>query len=119
SATIISKDGKTAENGFAALASYDDNKDGVINAKDKVYSKLMLWQDADGSGICKKGSLTSLKNAGVKEISLKYEEIKDDSKILLGKSSQIRLKAYYMMENSQEKKMIADIYFKRPSDSGK
>jgi hypothetical protein len=35
--------GTKSGNGFADLAKYDDNKDGVIDESDAVFSKLKLW----------------------------------------------------------------------------
>ena len=46
----ILKTGKTASDGFEALAEWDDNKDGKIDANDAIWSKLKIWQDADGDG---------------------------------------------------------------------
>jgi hypothetical protein len=64
---------KGVANGFDALAEYDSNKDGVIDSKDPVWGKLVLWQDrnADGRGIGKE--LTPIKTSPVESISLKYQ----------------------------------------------
>jgi hypothetical protein len=42
-----------AENnsGFAALAQYDTNGDGVIDASDPIFAKLRIWQDSNGNGV--------------------------------------------------------------------
>lgn len=44
-------DGTRAENGFAALAQYDENQDGRIDAQDAVFSQLTVWQDVNSDGI--------------------------------------------------------------------
>jgi hypothetical protein len=44
------KNGQYAANGFEALADWDDNKDGIINSDDAIWSLLMIWCDIDGSG---------------------------------------------------------------------
>ncbi|MET4732216.1 hypothetical protein ABIE64_000916 [Thalassospira sp. MBR-102] len=60
--TELFGDQNGAKDGFAELAKYDDNNDGVIDNKDKVFSSLVLLR-ADGSQ-------SSLESEGIKSISL-------------------------------------------------
>jgi hypothetical protein len=65
--------------GFKALAVYDTqayggNVDGVIDARDAMYSRLRIWVDANHNGITDGGELTSLNQNGVKAISLAYKD---------------------------------------------
>jgi hypothetical protein len=60
-------------NGFEALKVYDVNADGVIDIKDEVFSKLLLWQDSTGKAKCLKKDLYTLEKMGVESISLKYK----------------------------------------------
>ena len=69
----LMKDGKTlASSGFAALAEYDDNKDGKIDSNDAIYTLLRIWQDSDGDGIASAGELRRLVDLGIVSIGLSY-----------------------------------------------
>jgi len=46
--STVLPDGRTATNGFAALAALDANHDGVIDRDDPAFSALLLWTDRDG-----------------------------------------------------------------------
>jgi hypothetical protein len=66
--------GGWAPNGFAALARHDDNRDGLISAKDSVYEKLIAWCD-DGDARSTSNELHSLATLGIRSISLKSKQI--------------------------------------------
>jgi hypothetical protein len=61
-------------NGFAALAVYDTNHDGVIDAKDPIWPRLRLWIDTDHNGVAETNELHTLPSLGVNSLSLHYEE---------------------------------------------
>ncbi|MGL6210266.1 MAG: calcium-binding protein, partial [Paracoccaceae bacterium] len=56
--------------GFEALAEYDFNADGVINATDTFYTALKVWRDLNGNGTSEQGELFGLAELGVQSISL-------------------------------------------------
>jgi uncharacterized protein YihD (DUF1040 family) len=60
-----------AANGYEELRRFDTNSDGLINASDKDFDKLMLFRD-DGDGVSEAGELMSLADAGIDEIDLNY-----------------------------------------------
>jgi hypothetical protein len=59
-------------NGFAALAVYDSNGDGVIDARDAVFAQLRLWIDANHDGVTQANELSTLPSLGVYSIGLHY-----------------------------------------------
>jgi|GEM_PF-1017012 len=62
--------GKTASNGFEALAELDVNKDGRIDFNDPAYAQLKVWQDEDGDGISSVNELHALSELEIAAINL-------------------------------------------------
>jgi hypothetical protein len=63
-------DGTRAGNGYAALAQYDTNHDGKIDASDAIFSKLVVWVDANHDGKSEPGELYTMAQLGITSISL-------------------------------------------------
>ena len=55
---------------LAALATLDDNGDGVIDSGDAAFGSLQVWQDLDHDGVSDAGELKSLADHGITGINL-------------------------------------------------
>ena len=62
--------GGAAANGFEAIAQYDTNADGKINAADAVYTQLRIWQDANQDGVSQANELKTLGEMGIASINV-------------------------------------------------
>ncbi len=68
---------ETFVDGEAALASLDENADGVIDQSDAGYAALLLWQDLNQDGVSDDGELSSLQERGVESINLGWTPLND------------------------------------------
>jgi len=64
--------------GFADLATYDSNGDGVVNSADSAWADLLVWRDLDGDGVADDGELQSLDASGVASIDLAHTNMVAD-----------------------------------------
>lgn len=60
------------ENGFLELSKLDQDKNGILNFKDPMFSKLLLFKDINGNGETNEGELIPLSKAGISSINLNY-----------------------------------------------
>jgi hypothetical protein len=105
-ATLL-EDGSEAINGFEALAQYDSNIDGTIDASDSIYNRLQIWRDNNGDGNTDAGELYGLDDFGIASISLDYQDYG------WGANSQGNLSPYqgsYTLE-SGEVRNVTDVFF--------
>jgi len=70
SSTILPGGGR-ADNGFLALAPLDANGDGVLDARDPMFARLVLWSDRNGDHRSSPDELQALSSV-VTEISLAH-----------------------------------------------
>lgn len=66
-------------NGFIALGVYDlpengGNGDGMVDKRDSVYRKLLLWQDKNHNGYSEENELHSLHLLGIAGLHLNYKQ---------------------------------------------
>ncbi len=62
--------GTRASNGYQAMAQYDTNGDGKLDAGDAQFSQLRVWVDANHDGITERGELKTLGQLGITSIDL-------------------------------------------------
>lgn len=60
--------GSTEKTGFEELKELDSNSDGIIDVKDKDFSKIRVWQDLNENGVTDEGELKTAEEAGIKAI---------------------------------------------------
>ena len=70
----VLKDGTKAAHGYAALAEYDSNGDGVVDAKDADFDKLRVWRDLNQDGVSQKEELFTLEEVGVQSLNVAYQD---------------------------------------------
>ena len=61
--------------GFANLASFDSNGDGLVNSLDANFGQLMIWRDTNSNHVTDAGELISLAQAGVTRLTVAYTEL--------------------------------------------
>jgi hypothetical protein len=94
------------KNGFDALKELDSNKDGVIDSKDKQWSKIKLWYDLNGNGIVDEGELKPLSFAGIDSLPLKY---KGDHNINVAERAEFR--EYGVAMSGKKSFPMIDVWF--------
>lgn len=103
---------KTFKNGFLALAQYDSNKDGIVDARDRDFNKLSLWFDRNQNGRTDQGELVSLATKGVASMNLAFKDLRDDKgHYPLVAGNEVRLSGTFSKKDGKSYQM-ADVWFK-------
>jgi hypothetical protein len=89
-----------ASNGFEALKPYDDNRDGIIDASDRLFSALTLvqWQNNHTQ------RQMTLSEAGIRQLNLRYEQVQH----VLGSGDLIAQKGTFV-RNDGSSALLADV----------
>jgi len=67
--------GAAVGTGFAKLAAFDSNHDGVVNAADAEFGSLSVWKDVNGNHQTDAGELLTLAQAGVTSLTVGYTSL--------------------------------------------
>jgi hypothetical protein len=98
-------------NGFLALAVFDEpenggNGDGIIDNRDAVWTKLLVWIDANHDGVSQPNELHHLDEVGIHSIGLMYSE----SRRVDSYGNEFRYKGYLNPENGDRaNRVIYDV----------
>ncbi len=103
-------DGTRAPDGFVALAQWDANHDGRIDARDPVFSHLVTWCDADGDGKGSPDELASLAEAGVDAFPLSFRHVPRGYDQLVGFGSRVALAGRFA-DASGRRGLLLDVVF--------
>jgi hypothetical protein len=68
----LTSSGNPAANGFEALRDFDTNRDGVVDARDTDWRRLLLWIDANHDGIAQPDEVHGIRDSIVTGIDLAY-----------------------------------------------
>ncbi|MDH2496880.1 hypothetical protein QDR31_17570, partial [Acinetobacter baumannii] len=70
--SVTLKDGSQASNGYAALAEFDSNGDGKVNAEDTNFEQLKVWRDLNQDGVSQTNELFGLTELGIQSLNLNH-----------------------------------------------
>jgi uncharacterized surface anchored protein len=98
--------GASKGSGFAKLATYDSNGDGVVDAKDANFSELRIWQDANSDGKTDAGELMTLAQVGVTSLKVAYTELP-----FLDANNNLHLERSSVTMSNGKTADMTDVYF--------
>jgi hypothetical protein len=109
--STLLKSGATAKDGYEALRDLDDNNDLKLDASDKAFAELLLWEDADIDGVTDPVELASLADHKILSLDL---DAKPSDRIDNGNA--IKLVSSYTLEDGTTREM-ADVWFSIAADA--
>jgi hypothetical protein len=98
--------GASKGSGFAKLATYDSNGDGVVDVKDANFSELRIWQDANSDGKTDAGELMTLAQVGVTSLKVAYTELP-----FLDANNNLHLERSSVTMSNGKTADMTDVYF--------
>ncbi|MGE0633116.1 MAG: hypothetical protein AB7O96_11945 [Pseudobdellovibrionaceae bacterium] len=101
-------DGQFAKHGFAALAKHDDNGDKYIDAKDRIFSQLVVWSDRNRNAVSGEREMRSLESMGVERIDLLFDPNYYDRDIYGNES---KYKSIVIMKDGSNR-LLFDLWFR-------
>jgi hypothetical protein len=102
------KNGSHAKDGFSALAQFDDNNDGVINSKDKIFKELNVWFDHNVNAEIDEGEVQKLSSVGVDLINLKKTTLNQEKALNHGNDIRYQSTA---MSGQGISAIVYDVFF--------
>ena len=102
--------GGKAVDGYAALAQFDANSDGKIDASDNIFKDLAVWVDANSNGLTEAGEVKSLTDLGIASLDLNAQVTSISSN-----GNTIGLVSSYTTTEGEQKEMV-DVWFAASGD---
>jgi len=104
--STVLPNGTKAVNGFQALAALDTDHNGQIDANDRAFNDLQVWQDVNQDGLSQSDELHSLEELSIKSLSLGFTPVSQDDA-----GNWIGLESTYQQTDEEFRKLV-DVWFK-------
>jgi hypothetical protein len=95
---------RSFDGGFAHLAHFDSDKNGLIDHKDDVYKSLFVWVDTNMDGVSTKDEVTTLLKVGVMNVDVAGQSY---NKTVNG--NLIKKVSYGTLDNVTKQTLIGDV----------
>lgn len=105
----LTQKGRAFANGFDALAQYDDDHNGRIDAADPIFKRLRIWRDKNQNGVIDVGELSDLNDAKIIAIEVSYERAKVESHGTVGGNKVLLVARYVKIDGTRH--LIGDVWF--------